>query len=115
MNEELLGWAAAADQAEAAAVATPAAVAVGQQAVGGDLGVIVANDRDRRTLAWLRGQVGDAAILDAVSRLSGNRKQYLSNISKLLHVDLPTQLSVADREAAIKHLAAIRAIRAKID
>jgi hypothetical protein len=52
MKNELFGWAAAADRAEAAAGASRGTE--GQQATGAELGVIVANDRDRRTLAWLR-------------------------------------------------------------
>lgn len=80
----------------------------GQQAGGADLGVIVVNDRDRRTLAWLCDRVGDAAILAAVSQLAGNRKPYLSNIAKALGVALPEHLEAADRETALKHLAAIR-------
>lgn len=91
---------------EAAADTTPSAG--GQQADGADLGVIVDNDRDRRTLAWLREHVGDAAIVAAVGQMAGNRKPYLSNIANVLGVVLPGRLEAADRETAHKHLAAIR-------
>lgn len=92
---------------EAAAGTTPSTA--GQQAGGAELGVIVANDRDRRTLAWLRDRVGDASIVGAVGQLAGNRKPYLSNVAKALGVALPERLEATDRETALKHLAAIRA------
>jgi hypothetical protein len=110
-RKELLGRLAAARRAEAAAAAPPSAG--GQQAAGAtvtdDLCVIVANDRDRRTLAWLRGQVGDAAILAAAGQMLGNRKPYLSNVAKSLGVSLPGHLADIDRETALQHLAAARA------
>lgn len=73
------------------------------------LGVIIANDRDRRTLAWLRDQVGDEAIRGAVDQLAGNRRPYLSNVAKVLGVALPRDLEVVDRETARARLAALRA------
>ncbi len=73
-----------------------------------DLGVVVANDQDRRTLAWLRQQVGDEAITDAVSRLAGGRRPYLSNVAKLLGLALPSRLEATDPTTARRNLAAIR-------
>ncbi|MEY2842146.1 MAG: hypothetical protein RI920_183 [Pseudomonadota bacterium] len=72
------------------------------------MGVIVANARDQRTLTWLRDRVGDQAILDAASRLAGNRKPYLSNVAKALGIALPEQLAATDRETALRHLAELR-------
>jgi len=105
-RKEPLGRPPAGGRAEAAAAATPSAE--GQQAAGASLGVIVANKRDQRTLAWLRERVGDAAILAAAGQLVGSRKPYLSSIAKVLGVALPAQLESADRETALKHLADAR-------
>lgn len=93
---------------QGAAAADPFPGDSGQRAGGDNLGVIVANQRDRRTLAWLRERVDDAAIVGAVGQLEGNRKPYLSNIAKILGVALPERLEAADRETALKHLADIR-------
>lgn len=98
---------AAADRAAPAGDAAPSTVA--QQGGGAELGVIVANDRDRRALVWLREHVGDAAIVAAVDQLPGTRKPYLSNIVKLLGVSLPEWLKITDRDTALKHIAALRA------
>jgi hypothetical protein len=97
-----------------AAAAATSRSAAGQQAGGAEsvdaaLGVIVANERDRRTLAWLRDQVGDEAIRGAVDQLAGNRRPYLSNVAKVLGVALPRDLEVVDRETARARLAALRA------
>lgn len=81
----------------------------GQQAADAATGVIISNDRDRRTFAWLKSQVGEAAIAAAVEQLAGNRKPYLSNVAKALAVDLPKDLMATDRETALKHLAALQA------
>ena len=105
--KEPLGRPPAGGRVEAAAGTTPSTG--GQQAVGADLGVIVANDRDRRTLAWLRDRVGDAAITGAVGQLAGNRKPYLSNVAKALGVALPELLETTDQSTARQHLASIRA------
>ena len=69
--------------------------------------ILVENDRDRRTLAWLLANVGHDKIIDACDGLAGSRKPYLSNIIKILGVTVP-DLSVTDRETARQHLAAIR-------
>ena len=51
--------------------------------------VRVQNERDRRTLAWLRGQVGDAAIVAAAQRCGGPLKPYLSAVCRTLGVTAP--------------------------
>lgn len=71
--------------------------------------VILNNDRDRRTFAWLCQQVGDAAISQAISGLPGERKPYVSNLCKVLGMEPPANLVITDRETALSHLAAIRA------
>ncbi len=46
--------------------------------------VRVQNERDRRTLAWLRVQVGDAAIAEAAQHCGGPSKPYLSSVCRML-------------------------------
>jgi hypothetical protein len=71
--------------------------------------IILANDRDRRTLAWLRTQVSDDAIAAAVEQLAGARRPYITNVCKVLGLTIPDGMEVASREEALRHLAAIRA------
>ena len=70
--------------------------------------IIVENERDRRTLQWLIDTVGQDAILDAIQRIHGNRRPYVSNVAKVLGVTPPKDLEIADRETALRHLEAIR-------
>lgn len=51
--------------------------------------VRVQNERDRRTLAWLRGHVGEAAIAAAAKRCVGPTKPYLSAVCRALGVTVP--------------------------
>ena len=71
--------------------------------------IILANDRDRRTLAWLRTQVSDDAIAAAVEQLAGARRPYITNVCKVLGLTIPDGMEVASREEALRHLSAIRA------
>lgn len=70
--------------------------------------LIINNDRDRRTLDWLRSQVDDAAIANAICQLSGSRKPYVSNVCKQLGLVAPAVLEITSKEKAQEHLAAIR-------
>ena len=77
--------------------------------------VRVQNERDRRTLAWLRAHVGDAAIAAAAHRYMGPAKPYLSTVCRMLGVTVP-QFSAPCRRVASataeQSLAAIRQILA---
>lgn len=83
---------------------------VAQQGVEVETAVIVANERDKRALTWLRAQVGDDAIRDAVGRLAGARKPYVSNLAKILGLTIPESTEVADDETARRYLDNIRKI-----
>lgn len=83
---------------------------VAQQGGEVETAVIVANERDKRALAWLREQAGDAAICDALGRLAGARKPYVSNIAKILGLTIPESTEVADDETARRYLDNIRKI-----
>jgi hypothetical protein len=106
MNKKILGRPPAGGRVEAAAGTAPGPV--GQQAVGADLGVIVANDRDLRTLDWLIAQVGPERIQDAIDKLGG-RRPYVSNIAKILGLLPPEALSRVERETAVARLKKLRA------
>jgi hypothetical protein len=75
--------------------------------------VRVYNERDRRTLEWLRRHVGDSAIAVTVERCAGSGKPYLSAVCRHLGVKTPV-FSVPHRQTpspvAEESLAAIRSI-----
>jgi hypothetical protein len=77
--------------------------------------VRVQGERDRKTLAWLREHVGDAAIAAAAQRYDRPGKPYLSTLCRMLGVTAPRS-SVPRRRAgsavAEQSLAAIRQILA---
>ncbi|SIT49644.1 conserved hypothetical protein [Paraburkholderia ribeironis] len=77
--------------------------------------VCAQNEWDRRTLAWLREHVGDAAIEAAVLRHVGPAKSYLSAICRKLGVTAP-EFAVPRRRVANataeQSLATIRQIQA---
>lgn len=51
--------------------------------------VRVYNEKDRRTLEWLRRHVGDAAIAAAAEQCGGTGKPYLSAVCRRLGVKTP--------------------------
>ncbi|MEA3114669.1 MAG: hypothetical protein QOG58_4468 [Caballeronia sp.] len=76
--------------------------------------VRVQNERDRRTLAWLRGQVGDAEIV-AAAQQCGPSKPYLSAVCRALGVTVPrfsATRRITPSSAAEQSLATIRQILA---
>jgi hypothetical protein len=73
--------------------------------------VRVQNERDRRTLAWLRAQVGDPAIAEAARSLAAPSKPYLSAVCRLLDVTVPRFTGrPAQSATAEQSLATIRQI-----
>lgn len=71
--------------------------------------VVLMNDRDRRTLQWLRDSVGDDRVAAAIQQISGERKPYLTNICKVLGVTPPSGVRVTEAQDARKHLEVLRA------
>jgi hypothetical protein len=64
--------------------------------------VLVQNERDRLVLAWLRSQVGDAAIISAATQCATlGGKPYLSAICRFLRLAPPRFAPAAVRNAAI--------------
>ncbi len=56
-------------------------------------GVIIANDKDRLAYFYIVKCRGEQSIPYAISQLAGNRKPYISNIAKILQIDIPDNLS----------------------
>jgi hypothetical protein len=76
--------------------------------------VRVQNERDRRTLAWLRESIGDASIVAAVERC-GRSKPYVSAVCRTLGVTAPpfsAPRRLVPSATAEQALAAIRQILA---
>lgn len=71
-------------------------------------GVIIDNDRDRRTFAWLRTQRTTAEIMDAVDNIAGNRRPYLTNVLRILDLTAPEDLSITPRSEAKSRVAALK-------
>jgi hypothetical protein len=79
--------------------------------------VRVQNERDRKVLVWLRGQVGDtaiAAVAHACAR--GDSKPYLSAVCRQLGLSIPRHIShgVSNEAVGEKHLAAMYEILARV-
>ena len=74
------------------------------------MNVVLESDRDRRALDWLVSQVGLAAVELACSQLAGGRKAYVSNIAKVLGLNLPDSISATPKDEALVHLASIKNI-----
>ena len=70
--------------------------------------MIIENERDERTAAWLIEQYGTEAVAEAETRISGARKAYPSNIAKVLGVTLPEALKRTENAAARQKLAELR-------
>jgi hypothetical protein len=78
--------------------------------------VRILNDEDRRTLAWLRQQVGDAALGAAAERCSGPTKPYVSRVCRCLGLRPPAFRAPRQHRVtatAERSLASIRAILAE--
>jgi hypothetical protein len=69
--------------------------------------LIIENERDRVTLAWIKKQVSDASIEAAVQTLGG-RKPYISNLCKVLKITPPEDITLTPRDVALEHLKALK-------
>ncbi len=70
--------------------------------------MIIENERDERTAAWLIETYGAEAVAEAEARISGARKPYPSNIAKVLGVTIPESLKRTENAAARQKLAELR-------
>lgn len=72
--------------------------------------LIINNERDRRAAEWLVSKVGQDAVDAAIVGLAGNRRAYVSNIAKILGVEIPNQVVVTPPSEAKKRLSDLRAM-----
>ena len=75
--------------------------------------MIVANDRDRCSLAWLVERAGADAVREAVARIPGDRRPYVTNVARVLALELPRLLALPptdspNRRAVAEKLAVLR-------
>jgi hypothetical protein len=72
--------------------------------------VIIENERDRRVLDWLIAKVGEQGVRDAIARIPGKRRSYVSNVVKALGLKVPPEVvdPPVSMEEALKRLAEIR-------
>lgn len=72
--------------------------------------MLVETARDQSVLDWLIRQVGKDAIAEAVSRLVGHRRPYVSNVARALGLTPPPDLVLSCPEDVQRHLAQCKAI-----
>jgi hypothetical protein len=72
------------------------------------LDIILANDRDRRTFAYLVDTCGYERVIAARRALPGRTRPYVSNIARALGVAVPETVVVTPREEACRHLDVIK-------
>jgi hypothetical protein len=65
---------------------------------------IIVNDKEERIYSWLLAEVGQPAIDEAIKKLAGNRKPYLSNIVKILGLKIPKSVLNTPSHQARQHL-----------
>ena len=65
---------------------------------------IIENDKDQRIYEWLLSQVGQQAIDDAINKLVGQRKPYLTNIVKILGLKIPKSVLKTPPDKAKQYL-----------
>lgn len=70
------------------------------------MNIIIQNDRDQRGLDWLIKQVGQPAV-EAVA-LAGQRKLFVSNVSKALGLRIPESVTVTPKQKGLEKLQALR-------
>ncbi|WP_063786956.1 hypothetical protein [Paraburkholderia caribensis] len=72
------------------------------------LDVILANERDRRTFAYLVVTCGLQRVIKARQALPGRTRPYVSNIAKILGVTIPEAVVITPRAEGLRHLSEIK-------
>jgi hypothetical protein len=72
------------------------------------LDVILANERDRRTFAYLVDTCGLPRVAKARQALPGRTRPYVSNIAKVLGVTIPDGVVITPRAEGCRHLSEIK-------
>lgn len=71
-------------------------------------GVIVSTNRDQRVLDFLVATVGCERLKQARLALPGQRRAYVSNITKILKISVPDEVLITSREEGRQHLSNIK-------
>jgi hypothetical protein len=66
--------------------------------------IIIENERDKRVYQWLMETVDEKEILLAIAKLPGQQKTYLSNIIKILNLNVPKSVIQTPKVTARKNL-----------
>lgn len=72
--------------------------------------LILSTERDHRTLAWLETQFSSEDINEAIQKVAGQRRAYLSNICKILNVSPPAQAQLTESTVAHERLTQLKQI-----
>ncbi|MFM0121099.1 cryptic plasmid protein A [Paraburkholderia sp. RL18-101-BIB-B] len=79
-----------------------------------DKGPIIVNSaRDRRTLEYLVEKCGIEAVEQACAQVAGQRRLYVSNIAKVLGVEIPDEVVITPRAEALVHLERLKKLLRK--
>lgn len=69
--------------------------------------LIIDNERDKRAAEWLIKNVGQKAVEKAIDQLAGNRKPYVSNVAKVLGLEIPKSVVITPAKEARENLSKI--------
>lgn len=76
--------------------------------------IIIESDRDKIGIEYLRRTVGEAAISAAVAKIPTGNKPYISNVARILKIEIPKDLEApppatsSTRDAERERLKALR-------
>lgn len=78
--------------------------------------VILENERDRRIYKYLIDLYGKNSVFDAITKITGARKPYISNVVKIMNVKIPSAItepavfnnSTQKQQIAKQNLASVR-------
>ena len=75
-------------------------------------GIIVNDERDERTLAWLREKFTDEQLQEAVQKIQANskRKLFLTNVCRELGVEIPVAVRNPAAAEMLKKIHALAAV-----
>lgn len=77
--------------------------------------IIISSERDRLGIEYLKRVVGEAKISAAVAKIPAGNKPYISNVARILKIEIPKDLQPATRtENGNAGLAAARQLLAKL-
>jgi hypothetical protein len=76
-------------------------------------GVLVETPKDERILEYLVAEKGEEAVRSAVGQLAGHRRPYVSNIVKIMAIEIPDDVVITPRDEGLVHLESIKQLLRK--